>query len=37
MAAESAIVPMEEFVRDLPLAIALQKGEHVGSPGIGAG
>ena len=33
----SLVVPVKEFVRDLPLAIHLEQGEYVGSSGIGAG
>lgn len=32
----SSVVPMEELMGDLPLAIPLKQGEYVGSSGIGA-
>jgi hypothetical protein len=32
----SLIVPVEELMRDLPLVVALEQGEYVGSSGIGA-
>jgi hypothetical protein len=36
LANQSAVVPVEEFMRDLPLAIPLEQGEYIRSPGIGS-
>jgi len=35
--AESLIVPVEELMRDLPLAVPFEQGKYVGSSGVGAG
>jgi hypothetical protein len=33
---ESLVVPMEELMCDLPVAVRLEQGEYVGSSGVGA-